>query len=260
MTKLTRDPSAIVFDRSDERVKQAEMRQFFRELADSTLHLLSMYEDDSIEKPIQRLKKLKDSCASDVAVRIGHVNPRYLAWSTLNNLAESGNPELAAELWASTMNHAADSVLCADAAYDAIKSSDDSPFEKAQFMARVSDFASAWHPSGGIEWTLIGQLAQSQVLYERWLRKHVDRMNWEGIHDSDVNDQLRRSGSAQRLTPRISEVEAIEQAQQMADRYQKMMLRTIRALRDLRRYSSTVVIQNAEQVNVGEQQINVQSH
>ena len=47
----------------------------------------------------------------------------------------------------------------------------------------------------------------------------------------------------------------------MADRYQRMYMRTLRQMRDLRRYSSPVMIENAGQVNVaadGGQQVNVQ--
>jgi hypothetical protein len=47
----------------------------------------------------------------------------------------------------------------------------------------------------------------------------------------------------------------------MADRFNRMFLRTLRQMRDLRRYGTPVVIQNAGQVNVaanGGQQVNVQ--
>jgi hypothetical protein len=47
------------------------------------------------------------------------------------------------------------------------------------------------------------------------------------------------------------------EATAMVDRYNKMFIRTLRALRDLRRYAPSVVIQNAGQVNVGSQQVNV---
>ena len=46
-------------------------------------------------------------------------------------------------------------------------------------------------------------------------------------------------------------------AANMADRFHKLFLRTLRALRDLRRYATTVMVQNAGQVNVGPQQWNV---
>ena len=45
----------------------------------------------------------------------------------------------------------------------------------------------------------------------------------------------------------------------MADRFNRLFLRTLRALRDLRRYAPPVIVQNAGQVNVGAQQVNVGS-
>jgi hypothetical protein len=52
---------------------------------------------------------------------------------------------------------------------------------------------------------------------------------------------------------------AIEQAMQMIDRYNRLFLRTLRQLRDLRRYSTPVKINNPQQVNIatdGGQQVN----
>ncbi len=42
----------------------------------------------------------------------------------------------------------------------------------------------------------------------------------------------------------------------MVDRFNRLFLRTLRALRDLRRYAPAVTIQNAGQVNIGAQQVN----
>ena len=55
--------------------------------------------------------------------------------------------------------------------------------------------------------------------------------------------------------PRLSSSMAIDQAAGMLDRFNRMFMRTLRQLRDLRRY--TVVIQSADQVNIGQQQVNV---
>ena len=49
----------------------------------------------------------------------------------------------------------------------------------------------------------------------------------------------------------------MDQSAAMADRFQRMFLRGLRALRDLRRYAPAVVVQNAGQVNVGGQQVNL---
>lgn len=58
----------------------------------------------------------------------------------------------------------------------------------------------------------------------------------------------------------MSEHAAIEHAAQMADRWNRIYMRTLRNLRDLRRYSVPVTINNPQQVNIatdGGQQVNV---
>jgi hypothetical protein len=60
-------------------------------------------------------------------------------------------------------------------------------------------------------------------------------------------------------TPSLSEAEAMEQAAQMADRFNRIFLRTLRALRDLTRYTPSLHIENHGQVNIGERQVNVSS-
>jgi len=55
-----------------------------------------------------------------------------------------------------------------------------------------------------------------------------------------------------------SEADAVDQAYRLTDGYNRQFLRVLRQLRDFRRHSS-VVIQNAQQVNVGNQQLNVSS-
>jgi hypothetical protein len=43
----------------------------------------------------------------------------------------------------------------------------------------------------------------------------------------------------------------------MVERFHRLFLRTLRALRDLRRYTTAVVVQHAGQVNVGPNQLHV---
>lgn len=43
----------------------------------------------------------------------------------------------------------------------------------------------------------------------------------------------------------------------MADSFHKTAIRTLRTLRDLRRYAPSVSIQRAGQVNIGERQVNL---
>ena len=55
------------------------------------------------------------------------------------------------------------------------------------------------------------------------------------------------------LPPRVGEAEYVERALKMADRFLRMFLRTLRALRDLCRYTAKIMIHNQGQVNIGEQ-------
>lgn len=55
----------------------------------------------------------------------------------------------------------------------------------------------------------------------------------------------------------VTTVEAIEQAAAMADCFNRMFLRTLRQLRDLRRYARQMVINNLAQVHIAHQQVNI---
>jgi hypothetical protein len=75
------------------------------------------------------------------------------------------------------------------------------------------------------------------------------------VHDAQ-RDQLKRYEASGWKSPYQSEADAVDQAHRLADGYNRQFLRVLRQLRDLRRYAP-VVIQNAQQVNVGNQQVNV---
>jgi hypothetical protein len=56
----------------------------------------------------------------------------------------------------------------------------------------------------------------------------------------------------------VSDTQAIDQAAAMVDRFNRLFLRTLRASQDHRRcLPPQVVVQNAGQVNVGTQQVNL---
>jgi len=86
------------------------------------------------------------------------------------------------------------------------------------------------------------------------------------LWSSIANDRVMRVHNAQRealkrfegegwKSPYQSEADAVDQAPRLADGYNRQFLGVLRQLRDLRRYAP-VVIQNAQQVNVGNQQVN----
>jgi hypothetical protein len=136
------------------------------------------------------------------------------------------------------------------------------PFERMEFLAIRNGFIDEWQPRGGIELRMIDMLAQCFVAWQYWLKRSFDTAN----NLDYAEEQMKRSKSVYDggtwQPPRLTAAEYLERANQMADRFQRMFLRTLRQMRDLRRYSQPVIVNNAGQVNVaadGGQQVNVQN-
>jgi hypothetical protein len=134
------------------------------------------------------------------------------------------------------------------------------PWKRAEFLAIRNGFVEDWQPKGAIELAMIDMMAQQYSEYLHWCEVAHHRSTTDGkILYS--REEERRAAEAQGhwLPPRLSDVAAIDHAAQMADRYNRAFLRTMRQLRDLRRYSMPVTINNPAQVNIaadGGQQVN----
>lgn len=127
------------------------------------------------------------------------------------------------------------------------------PFQKAQFYAVRESFIDEWQPRGGVEMRLIDMMAQA---YAGW-------MYWQDLmYLRTLNGARKEKLGVERCgewkPPRIEEAEARDQAVKFADRFHKMFMRSLRALRDLRRYTPNITIQNrGGQVNIASnQQVN----
>lgn len=140
----------------------------------------------------------------------------------------------------------------------------------ASYLGLRESFIAEWKPRGGIELSLIDMLAQAFLQYQHWLKQSVLRTQTESreLHpEYEKWQRMRHPGQepggylhGHWHIPLISEKAAIEHAAQMADRWNRIYMRTLRNLRDLRRYSVPVTINNPQQVNIaadGGQQVNV---
>ena len=124
-------------------------------------------------------------------------------------------------------------------------------WQRAQVLAIRAALIEQWQPANAGEPLLVDTLAQTYASYLSWLKDLTMYEEAEfARHDPSHPD-------ARFELPRVSRVEAMEQAAAMVLRFNRLHLRTLRALRDLRRYAPTVMIQNAGQVNIGQQQVNV---
>ena len=112
---------------------------------------------------------------------------------------------------------------------------------------------------GTIEIAMIDMMAQAYSAYQYWCEEIHRRTTTEMKFLSAREEELYEKVQGHWLPPRVTENAALEQAMQMMDRYNRLFLRTLRQLRDLRRYSTPVTINNPQQVNIaaeGGQQIN----
>jgi hypothetical protein len=138
----------------------------------------------------------------------------------------------------------------------------------ASYLGLRESFLEEWQPQGGIQVSLIDILAQSFFCFQHWVKQSVLRsqtplrksnagyIQWQEQFNPDSVDDGYTYGHWD--LPYVSEQAAVEHATRMVDRWHRIYMRTLRNMRDLRRYSVTIT--NAQQVNFaseGAQQVNV---
>jgi hypothetical protein len=123
-------------------------------------------------------------------------------------------------------------------------------WEYAQFQAMRSMLGEDFKPQNGAEQALVDSLAICQTSFLTWMGRLSMQSSSQAILDE--RSQRDRDGWE---PPRLDQAQSMEQSMAMAERFNRMFLRTLRSLRDLRRFNPTVFVQNAGQVNVSTQQI-----
>jgi hypothetical protein len=143
-------------------------------------------------------------------------------------------------------------------------------WNRATYLGFRESLCEEWQPKGGIELSMIDAIAQAWLQLQFWTTESVKRATTEPRRETRQFEEWRKYQNAVKKQwdngywdiPYVYEQEAISQAAQMADRWQRMYFRAIRNLRDWRRYTPQVTINNPQQVNIaadGGQQINVNS-
>jgi hypothetical protein len=179
-----------------------------------------------------------------------HAQPKDVQFYELNALAQR-DPELARGRW-EEIKEAARAEL--QSGYRAARVMEVVPdcWSRARFLALRDDIARDMAPRNGLEWQLIDMLAQAQTMIFWW------QENLAGATMLAARRANRALKGLQEHEPRwLSHAEETAEAAAMVERWHGIYLRTLKALRDQRRYAPTVIVQQAGQVNVGGQQVNV---
>lgn len=217
--------------------------------AKTVSHYMEFFKQEDKQKNYEMATEAAESYREFRAREAKEKPPKEMQWTHLSAIAAFDTKE-ALEMWGR---------IC-DAAYSDISSGfsaaevmgDVEPFERAKFLALREHFMEGWNPQNGIERTLIDMLAQQYHLYLHWTTIAHQRSERIVENHSDWQRQARDLGW---IPPSQSVADAIDRAYKLADGYHRQFMRTLRQLRDMRRYK--LIIQNPSQVNIGNQQINV---
>lgn len=148
------------------------------------------------------------------------------------------------------------------------------PWRVGLYLGVRESFIAEWQPRGGIELSLIDMMAQAFLQWQYWMEQTVKRSKTEPRREHYDYENWKRGQSKLKDTkswedgywfpPYVHEQKAIEHAVQMADRSNRIYMRSLRQLRDLRRYSSVTIgrvsqlnfaAPDAQQLNISESEI-----
>jgi hypothetical protein len=139
------------------------------------------------------------------------------------------------------------------------------PWRRAQYVGIRDAFIDDYKPRGAIELSMIDMAVTAYFLYYYWTEILMQRSETRVLPELFTYEERKKmeryEGRYEWVPPRVTEQDALEHAAQMADRFRRQYLSAVRALRDYRRYSGPVIINNKGQVNIaddGAQQLNVQ--
>lgn len=200
--------------------------------------------------------------------------PQHTSYQDLAIL-ENADPELAEARWQQLRAEARRQIDGGHWAGRAVEDGRSGPYQRALFLEVRAGLAAEWQPRGMQEQLLVDAIAQATVLKNAWQWK---AMNYLDAPDPfprldelpaepetppqryrrETEEELRQKLEAA-LPPRLTQREAADWALGLVERYDRLIQRSLRALRDLRRYGGPVIVQNAPggQVNIGEKQVNV---
>ena len=180
--------------------------------------------------------------------------PEDLTWGTMGQL-EDEEPGSFAVLWERMKELARDELESGQRAA-AVACGHDSPFTRARFLVLREKYISEWQPRNVLESQLIDAICQAQTIREYWMKLATERVAVECQVERFTIESL-----GKRREHIIDGTESAREAREEAERWDRVFLRSVRALRDLRRYTAPVIVNQGGQVNVaadGAQQTNVQ--
>jgi hypothetical protein len=251
-----------------EPVRDPEAVPLAREMVDGLRELVSSYEGEEGLTTPEALGRVRED-QRDTDQGMLQCAPWQVHWSDLEGLQER-DPAKFRERWEEIKQAAREELRSGHRASLAVEVSGATPWDRARFLAVRRELTEGWQPRNGAEQHLVDQLAQAQAAYEFWLEKLMPKATREARLEVRVEEAREHAWRGRGLEPAPPATvcehskqvgptgfEIVEQAAAMVDRFQRIYLRTVRVLHDLRKGPQPIFVQNAGQVNVGNQQVNM---
>lgn len=182
-------------------------------------------------------------------------SPEDVTWNALGRL-EDEEPGSFAILWERIKQFARDELESGQRAAS-VAVGEDRPLTRARFLVLREKYIDEWQPRNVLESQMIDAICQAQTIREYWMRLATERAAVE----CEV-EQYTIEMHGKRRDVMVDGSESARDAREEAERWDRIFIRAVRALRDLRRYTTAVIVNNqGGQVNVagdGGQQVNVQ--
>ena len=226
----------------------AEVGSLVRELADAYRNRVEWYRREYGEQWAEAFAE-GEARSVDFKRRAATAPPDQVSYSSLSDLTAI-DPQAAQDAWQRVKQAARDELTAGHRTAEAVEFVNNA-WQRAQFLAIRSMFIEQWQPVNGGEQLLVDMLAQTYHQYLAWMSMLTMYTEGEAIR------QEKHAVDRQYEAPRVTTLDAQEQAAAMVDRFNRLFLRTLRSLRDLRRYGQQITINSPTQVNIGGQQVNV---
>jgi hypothetical protein len=226
----------------------AEVGSLARELADAYRNRIEWYRNNYGDKWAEAFLD-REAVSVDFKRRAVTDPPDQVSYSSLSDLA-TVDPEAARSAWQRVKQTARNELASGHRAALSVEFVSNA-WQRAQFLAIRAAFIDQWQPTNGGEQLLLDMLAQTYHQYLAWTHHLTVYTEGEAIR------QDKHHLDARYEAPRVTTYEAQEQAAAMVDRFNRLFLRTLRSLRDLRRYGHQIVINQTGHVNIAQQQVNV---
>ena len=183
-----------------------------------------------------------------------NASPEDVTWTAMARL-EDAQPGSFAILWERMKEYARDELESGQRAAS-VAVGDHRAISRARFIVLREKYIEEWQPRNVLESQMIDVICQAQTIREYWMTLATERVAVE----CEI-EQFWVEFNGKRSEMRIDGSESAREAREEAERWDRVLIRAVRALRDLRRYSTAVIVNNqGGQVNVandGGQQMNM---